>query len=85
MLDLNTWLAAAAEDAEGHDPDAAPSASANTLDRARLDLDPPGFLCKTFQDLTVRPLRLEGVICSGFIAVLLTSRLASPWWDPTAG
>lgn len=58
VLDLNTWLAAAAEDAEGHDQDTAPSASAATLDRARLDLDPPGFLCKTFQDLTVRLLRL---------------------------
>ncbi|CAM9312401.1 unnamed protein product, partial [Hapterophycus canaliculatus] len=52
VLDLNTWLAAAAEDTEGHDPDTAPSSSGSTLDRARLDLDPPGFACKAFQDLT---------------------------------
>eukprot|EP00752_Nemacystus_decipiens_P015142 g13489.t1 len=64
VLDLNTWLAAAAEDcnadheddAEGHDRDhdrnVARSSFANGLDRARLDLDPPGFSCKTFQDLT---------------------------------
>ncbi|CAN0154421.1 unnamed protein product [Scytosiphon promiscuus] len=52
VLDLNTWLAAAAEDAEGHDPDTGSSSSRNTLDKARLDLDPPGFACKAFQDLT---------------------------------
>lgn len=59
------WLAAAAEDTEGHDQDvASSSAPANTLDRARLGLDPPGFLCKTFQDLTVRLPRLVGTISS---------------------
>ncbi|CAM9832246.1 unnamed protein product [Ectocarpus sp. 12 AP-2014] len=52
VLDLNTWLAAAVEDTEGHDSDGAASSSASTLDRARLDLDPPGFSCKAFQDLT---------------------------------
>lgn len=69
VLDLNTWLAAAAEDAEGHDQDAAPSASATTLDSARLDLDPPGFSCKTFQDLTVWPLRVVGNIARIFVDV----------------
>lgn len=64
MLDLNTWLAAAAEDCNAdHEGDAerhgqhasvALSAFANSLDRGRLDLDPPGFSCKAFQDLTVR-------------------------------
>lgn len=52
MLDLNTWLAAAADEGD-HGEDAPPSASSNTLDRARLDLDPPGFACKAFHDLTV--------------------------------
>ncbi|CAB1118482.1 unnamed protein product [Ectocarpus sp. CCAP 1310/34] len=51
VLDLNTWLAAAVEDTEGHDSDGAAPSSASTLDRARLDLDPPGFSCKAFQDL----------------------------------
>lgn len=68
MLDLNTWLSAAAEDCNahhgddaeghGHDPSVALSSFANSLARARLDLDPPGFSCKAFQDLTVRPLRV---------------------------
>eukprot|EP00903_Cladosiphon_okamuranus_P017746 g16336.t1 len=62
VLDLNTWLAAAAEDCNGeggadghsrhHDPDVAPSTFANSLERTKLDLDPPGFSCKAFQDLT---------------------------------
>lgn len=65
VLDLNTWLAAAVEDTEGHDSDGAASSSASTLDRARLDLDPPGFSCKAFQDLTVwRPYCVARIVVS---------------------
>lgn len=84
VLDLNTWLAAAAEDHDhdqdqdqdddhdpdtrrDHDPSSSSPFSANDafLNRARLDLDPPGFSCKSFQDLTVRLLCLLRVCCQG--------------------
>eukprot|EP00904_Undaria_pinnatifida_P009331 jgi/Undpi1/5528/HiC_scaffold_2.g00805.m2 len=49
VLDLNMWLAAAAEDNEGGH--ASLPSSENALSRAIIALDPSGFTCKTFHDL----------------------------------
>ena len=53
VVELNTWLASAGEDGEDEGCNGKTDTSGVCLDRVRLDLDPLGFECGAFHDLSV--------------------------------